>query len=90
MKEQKSQIEALTNELSQHRRNSSQAQQKHSKWQDSLRDKLATFRDDKITWQNEVVSICTDRSELETTVMRQRALLAQVKNEQVFYHPPKA
>lgn len=81
MKEQKSEIEILTNKLSKTQHEGSQAQQKHSKWQEQLRGKINTFRDDKWTWQTEAASIRTDRSNLETTVMRQKAELAQVKNE---------
>jgi hypothetical protein len=81
IKEERSARDALQNELAQHRRDAVQAQQKHSKWQESLREKLTTFRDEKLSWQNEAASIRTDRSNLETTVLRQKAELAQVKNE---------
>ena len=81
MKEQKSEIEALKQEVLRHRRDAFQAQQKHSKWQESLRDKLTMNREEKRNWQGEAASLRTERSELETTVMRQKAELAQVKNE---------
>lgn len=81
MKEQKSEIETLKNDVSRTRRDASQAQQKHSKWQESLRDKLSNNREERRIWQNEAASLRTERSELETTVMRQKAELAQVKNE---------
>lgn len=81
MKEQKSHIEAVTNELSQHRRDATQAQQKHSKWQEQLREKLGNSREDKRNWQSEAATIRTSLNNLETTVMRQKAELAQVKNE---------
>jgi hypothetical protein len=67
--------------LNQQRRDSLQAQQKHTKWQEQLREKLSGFRDEKWHWQNEAASIRTDRSNLETSVLRQQAELAQVKNE---------
>jgi hypothetical protein len=74
----------LQNELAQHRKDAAQAQQKHSKWQESLREKLTGFREEKLNWQNEAASIRTDRSNLETTALRQKAELAQVKNEYVY------
>jgi len=81
IKEERSARDALQNELAQHRRDAAQAQQKHSKWQESLHQKLTAFREEKLNWQNEAASIRTDRSNLETTVLRQKAELAQVKNE---------
>ncbi|WVR05217.1 hypothetical protein IAU60_002229 [Kwoniella sp. DSM 27419] len=68
-------------QLSQARTDASQAQQKHVKWQGQLRDKVASFREEKATWQTEAARIRGQLSEAHATVQAQREELAEVKNE---------
>lgn len=81
MKEQKAVIESLTAELAQQRREASQAQQKHNKWQEQLREKLAGFREEKRLWQSEASVIRTDLSDAQAFTQRQKEELTRVKNE---------
>ncbi|WWD15940.1 hypothetical protein CI109_100364 [Kwoniella shandongensis] len=79
--QQSKQIAALTSELSQSRTDASQAQQKHLKWQGQLRDKVASFREEKATWQTEAARIRGELSEARAAIKSQQEELAVVKNE---------
>jgi hypothetical protein len=81
MKEQSFAIERLTADLTNQRKEAAQAQQKHSKWQEQLRDKLSAFREEKRIWLGESSSIRGDLAEAQTSVQRQKDELAHVKNE---------
>ncbi|EJT50732.1 hypothetical protein A1Q1_08138 [Trichosporon asahii var. asahii CBS 2479] len=67
--------------LSHQRAESSQAQAKHVKWQEQLRDKVSSFREERRQWQTEGTALKSDIAELKSTVQKQRDELAQVKNE---------
>lgn len=81
VKEQTKTIADLTAELSHQRAESSQAQAKHVKWQEQLRDKVSSFREERRQWQTEGTALKTDIAELKSTVQKQRDELAAVKNE---------
>jgi hypothetical protein len=40
-----------------------QAKDKHTKWQEQLRDKLSGFRDEKKNWQSEAMKLRGDLDE---------------------------
>lgn len=81
IKEQTKTISTLTAQMSQHRADASQAQQKHVKWQEQLRDKVSGFREERRNWQTEASQLRSDLSEAQATIQRMRDELALVKNE---------
>lgn len=81
LKEQSRIIDKISAELSQQRSDASQAQQKHLKWQEQLRDKLSSYREERKAWQSESAKVRGDLAEVKAIVSRQRDELAVVKNE---------
>ena len=80
-KEQGKVISTLTAELAQHRAEASQAQQKHVKWQEQLREKLAGYREERKVWQNEAARIRGELAETRLALQRQEDELSTIKNE---------
>lgn len=81
LKEQGKTIETLTADLAQQRADASQAQQKHVKWQEQLREKLAANREERKTWQNEASRIRGELQEAKLALQRQQDEITVVKNE---------
>ncbi len=81
MKDQSKTIEGLTKELAQQRADATQAQNKHVKWQEQLRDKLANYREERKTWQNEAARIKGELSEVTMALQKQKEEMATVRNE---------
>lgn len=81
LKDQEKTIAKLHSELTQQRYESTQAQQKHLKWQEQLREKIALFREEKRNWQSEAARIRSELSAAQATVQQQKDELAVVKNE---------
>ena len=81
LKDQNKTIEGLTKELAQQRADATQAQNKHVKWQEQLREKLATYREERKTWQNEAARIKGDLSEAVMALQKQKDDIATIKNE---------
>lgn len=81
LKDQNKTIDNLTAELAQQRADATQAQSKHVKWQEQLREKLATYREERKTWQTESVRIRAELSESQVALQKQKEDIALVKNE---------
>ncbi|ORY23032.1 hypothetical protein BCR39DRAFT_562083, partial [Naematelia encephala] len=63
IKEQDKIIDGLTADLSQQRLEATQAQQKHLKWQEQLREKLASFREERRTSLDSLAQLRSDLGE---------------------------
>ncbi|KAL1406893.1 hypothetical protein Q8F55_006305 [Vanrija albida] len=74
-------IATMTAELSQQRSEATQAQQKHVKWQEQLRDKVSSFREERRAWQTEATKIRSELSEANAMAKRLRDELAEVRNK---------
>jgi len=81
LKEQSKTIEILTAELAQQRTDATQAQTKHVKWQEQLREKLATYREERKTWQAEATRIRGELGEAQLALQKQKEDIATIKNE---------
>lgn len=81
LKDQNKTIDTLTAELAQQRADATQAQNKHVKWQEQLREKLATYREERKTWQNDAARLRGELGEVKTAFEKQKEDLAGVKNE---------
>lgn len=81
LKEQSKTIQTLTHDLTTQRAEATQAQQKHVKWQEQLRDKVSGFREERRNWMTEATQLRTELSEAQAAVRRLRDELATVKNE---------
>lgn len=74
-------ITTMTAELSQQRTEATQAQQKHVKWQEQLRDKVSGFREERRAWQTEATKIRSELSEANAMAKRLRDELAEARNK---------
>lgn len=81
LKDQSKTIDSLTKELAQQRADATQAQNKHVKWQEQLRDKLATYREERKNHQVEAAKIKGELSELQLAFGKQKEEMATVRNE---------
>ena len=81
LKEQSKTINSLTAELAAQKSEANQNHQKHIKWQEQLRDKLATYREERKVMQAELVDLRSKLSEYDSIIKRQHDELSKVKNE---------
>ena len=81
LKEQGKTIDKLNAELAQQRSEASQAQQKHTNWQNQLRERVAILREEKKEWQSDAARVRIELNEAQGLVQRQKDELALVKNE---------
>ncbi|BEI81141.1 hypothetical protein CcaverHIS002_0203010 [Cutaneotrichosporon cavernicola] len=81
LKEQSKTIATLTHDLTTQRSESTQAQQKHVKWQEQLRDKVAGFREERRNWMTEATRLRTELAEGQAAAREMRDELGMVKNE---------
>jgi len=81
LKEQGKTIDKLNAELTQQRAEAAQAQQKHTNWQNQLRERLSVLREEKKEWQSDTARLRPELNEAQALVQRQKMELASVKNE---------
>lgn len=68
LKDQRTRIATLTADLHNQRIEMTQAKDKHTKWQEQLRDKLSGFREEKKNWQSEAMKLRGDLDEYKVRV----------------------
>jgi hypothetical protein len=81
LKEQAKTIATLTHDLTTQRSEATQAQQKHVKWQEQLRDKVSGFREERRNWMTEATALRTELAEAQVAAKEMRDELGTVKNE---------
>ncbi|RXK39505.1 hypothetical protein M231_03174 [Tremella mesenterica] len=81
IKEQDKTISTLTEELSHQKMEASMAHQKHTKWQERLRDQVAALRDEKRGWQTQVSQLSSALADVRVVAQKQKEELAVIKNE---------
>ncbi|KAF9069849.1 hypothetical protein BDP27DRAFT_1264348 [Rhodocollybia butyracea] len=79
----RTQVVRLENELREHKEMASSARQKHTDWSSELQTKLREFREEKKSWISEAASLRTKHKEIQTQFVAQGKLLAEA-NAEVF------